>query len=429
MKFVFADSLDFVDPGFDFIAERNGARRLAHRDDLFPHEFLDEVPYDGVLVSRGIVGDALINGKYTEAQLMRFRREGARRFLRYPEDKFPGSIMLGDCGAFTYRNLAEPPYRAEDTVEFYADGGFSHGCAPDHLIFDFDPAEAERSRAEVPQSVLARYDVTLDYAAEFKRHATRIGSNFTPIGVVQGWSASSMADAAAALARMGYDYLALGGTAMLKIDQLERCLAAVRGAVDPHVRLHVLGFGKIESLAVLERYGVASFDTTSPLVRAFKDSKKNYWVRSAEGALDYYTAVRIPQAIENKKLKDKAAEGRLDQERIKGLEAAALEAVRGLAGGVTELEDALDAVMEYWAQLNWADEACDKKRQIDLTRQRRIYERTLGDRPWESCACRVCRESGVEALIFRNSNRNKRRGMHNLHVFHSHLQHFRTQAA
>lgn len=429
MKFVFADSLDFVDPAFDFIAERNGARRSVHRDDLFPHEFLDEVPYDGILVSRGIVGDALINGKYTEAQLMRFRREGARRFLRYPEDGFPGSIMLGDCGAFTYRNMAEPPYRAEDTVEFYADGGFSHGCAPDHLIFDFDPADAERRREDLPEPVRVRYDLTLDYAAEFKHHAARLGPGFTPMGVVQGWSASSMAEAAAALVAMGYDYLALGGTAMLKIDQLERCLAAVRGAIGPEVRLHVLGFGKIEELAVLERYRVASFDTTSPLVRAFKDNKKNYWARSADGALDYYTAVRIPQAIENKKLKDRAAEGRLDQERIKALEAAALQAVRGLAGGDTGLEDALDAVMDYWDQLNWADEACGKKREIELARQRSIYQRTLGDRPWEACACRVCRESGVEALIFRNSNRNKRRGMHNLHVFHRHLQHFRTPAA
>jgi hypothetical protein len=34
---------------------------------------------------------------------------------------------------------------------------------------------------------------------------------------------------------------------------------------------------------VLEQYGVTSFDTTSPLLRAFKDAWKNYWVRAAEG--------------------------------------------------------------------------------------------------------------------------------------------------
>lgn len=428
MRFIFADSLDFVDPAFDFVADRNGAKRRTHRDDEFPHEFLDSPPYDGILVSRGIVGDALINGKYSEAQLMRFRREGARRFLRYSEDRFPGSLMFGDCGAFTYRAMPLPPYRAEDTVDFYGDGGFTHGCSPDHLIFDFDPADAERPIAEVPEDVRTRFDVTLDNAAEFIHLSRRLGRQFTPLGVIQGWSATSMADAAGRLVRMGYDYLAVGGTVPLKIDQLCRALAAIKAALPDGVRLHVLGFGKIENLADIERYSVASFDTTSPLVRAFKDSKKNYWVRH-ENELDYYTAVRIPQAIENNRLKVKAMQGRLDQERVKHLEAAALEAVRGLAGGTASLTETLDAVMAYWALLNWKDETCDKQHRITLAKQRAIYERTLGDRPWEGCSCRVCRESGVEALIFRNSNRNKRRGMHNLHVFHEHLKTHRAEPA
>ena len=428
MKFIFADSLDFVDPDFDFIADRNGARRTVHRDDQFPHEYLDVAPYDGILVSRGIVGDVLLNGKYTEAQLMRFRREGARRFLRYPESDFPGSMMLGDCGAFTYRNMPEPPYRAADTVEFYADGGFTHGCSPDHLIFDFDPAEAERPRHEVPADTLARFDITLENAAEFRREAARLGSGFTPMGVIQGWSAASMADSAAALVRMGYDYLAVGGTVPLKIDQLCRALAAIRAAIPNSARLHVLGFGKIGNLADIERHGVASFDTTSPLVRAFKDARKNYWART-EGVLDYYTAVRIPQAIENNRLKTKAMRGQVDQEQIKRLEATALDAVRALASGSAQLDAALDAVMAYWAQLNWSEDASEIQRRISMAKQRVVYERTLGDRPWETCSCRVCREIGVEALIFRNSNRNKRRGMHNLHVFHEHLKTFRTATA
>jgi hypothetical protein len=429
LKFVFADSLDFVDPAYDFVADRNGAGRVVHKDDEFPHEFLDDVPYDGILVSRGIVGGGQIGGKYTEAQAMRFRREGARRFLRYPLDRFPESMMMGDCGAFTYRNMAEPPYRAADTVEFYADGGFTHGCSPDHLIFDFDAAGQDRTIDDVPADVRARYDVTLQYAAEYRTEAKRLGAGFTPMGVIQGWSASSMADAAAALVKMGYDYLAVGGTVPLKIDSLCRALAAIRAAIPPHVKLHVLGFGKIEHLANIERHGVASFDTTSPLVRAFKDARKNYWVRSDTGELDYYTAIRIPQAIENNRLKVKAMKGHVNQEQIKLLESTALDAVRGLAARSICIETALDAVMAYWDQLNWGDEPSAVQRGISLARQRAIYHRTLLDRPWESCRCRVCREGGVEALIFRNSNRNKRRGMHNLHVFHTHLKDFRAQSA
>lgn len=428
MKFVFADSLDFVDPAYDFIADRNGAGRTVHRDDQFPHEFLDTAPYDGILVSRGIVGDALMPGKYTEAQLMRFRREGARRFLRYSREQFPDSIMMGDCGAFTYRNMPEPPYRAQDTVEFYGDGDFSHGCSPDHLIFDFDDADKERSAADVTEDIRLRYEITQQNAAEFLHEAKCLGRRFVPMGVIQGWSAPSMAQAALSLAKMGYDYLAIGGTVPLRIEQIRRALAAIRDVLPNQVRLHLLGFGKIEHLADLERYGVTSFDTTSPLLRAFKDSRKNYWARSDSGELSYYTAIRIPQATENNRLKVKALQGRLNQEEARQLEATALDGVRRLACNEIGVDDALDAVMAYWEKLNWNEEASPSKRAQALERQRRVYTHTLQDRPWEGCDCRVCREGGVEALIFRNSNRNKRRGMHNLHVFYKHLHEFRAEA-
>ena len=428
MRFVFADSLDFVDPDFDFVADRNRPGRKVHRDDEFPHEFLEQAPYDGILVSRGIVGSATIVGKYSEPQYMRFLREGARRFLRYPEERFPGSIMLGDCGAFTYRNMPEPPYRAEDTAQFYGDAGFTHGCSPDHLIFDFDEADAERAPSEVPAETLQRSRITLQNAAEFATAARRLGPGFTPMGVIQGWSATSMAAAAADLVRMGYDYLAVGGTVPLRIAQLSRALAAVRDAIPGHVRLHVLGFGKIESLAELHRHGVTSFDSTSPLVRAFKDARKNYWMRGRGGELSYYTAIRIPQATESNRLKAKAREGRVDQEHIRELEVAALEGVRRSASREVDVEEALGPLMAYWSELNWDEEPSPAARAAAIARQRAAYARTLADRPWEACSCRVCRESGVEALIFRNSNRNKRRGIHNLHVFHNHLTDFRAES-
>jgi hypothetical protein len=425
MRFIFADSLDTIDPAYDFLADRNGTGRTIHRDDQYPHEFLDEAPYDGILVSRGIVGDARHPGKYSEAQLMRFRREGARRFLRYPESRFPGSMMMGDCGAFTYRNLPEPPYSADDTAEFYADGGFTHGCSPDHLIFDFDEPGVERTIEEVPADVRNRFEITLQNAAEFYHAGGRVGGGFIPMGVIQGWSTASMAQSARSLADMGYDYLAIGGTVPLKIDQIRRVLAAMRDALPSRVRLHLLGFGKIEELASLEEYGVTSFDTTSPLLRAFKDARKNYWARTPNGDLSYYTAIRIPQATENNKLKQKALEGSLNQEDVRLLEDAALQGVRAYAARSASLDQGLDAVMDYWAALNWDEEASPSRRADAAAKQRKVYASTLVDRPWERCSCRVCREAGVEALIFRTSNRNKRRGIHNLHVFHTHLSEFR----
>ena len=57
MKFIYADSLDFIDPNDDFATESPAPGRQVYWDDRYPHEYLRTPPYDGILVSRGIVGD------------------------------------------------------------------------------------------------------------------------------------------------------------------------------------------------------------------------------------------------------------------------------------------------------------------------------------------------------------------------------------
>ncbi len=110
MKFIFADSIDVVDPGYDFVADRNAAGRRPYWDDVYPHEILGYAPYDGMLVSRGIVGDDRVKGKYSESQALRFRREGVRKFLRLDREGVKSLDIFGDCGAFTYVNEDVPPY-------------------------------------------------------------------------------------------------------------------------------------------------------------------------------------------------------------------------------------------------------------------------------------------------------------------------------
>ncbi|WP_129727930.1 tRNA-guanine transglycosylase DpdA [Ectobacillus funiculus] len=46
------------------------------------------------------------------------------------------------------------------------------------------------------------------------------------------------------------------------------------------------------------------------------------------------------------------------------------------------------------------------------------YLRVLADQPWKKCNCEICRGIGVEVIIFRGNNRNRRRGFHNTHVFY-----------
>ena len=40
IKFIFADSMDLVDPNYDFINDRSSPEREPYWDDFYPHEML-----------------------------------------------------------------------------------------------------------------------------------------------------------------------------------------------------------------------------------------------------------------------------------------------------------------------------------------------------------------------------------------------------
>lgn len=416
MKFIYADSMDFVDPGYDFVQDRNAADRRPYWDDLYPHEILGYAPYDGILVSRGIVGDHRISGKYSEAQAMRFRRGGARTFLRLDEPRFADLALFGDCGAFTYHKEPEPPYTPEEMVEFYDDAGFTHGCSVDHIIFDFDET-LNAGLAGGSEDARRRFEITLENASEFLQVARRLSNRFTPLGVIQGWSPGSMAEAAKRLVKMGYRYLAVGGTVPLKATQIKACLRAIRSHIPPDIALHILGFAKADEIDTFVPFRITSFDTTSPLIRAFKDSKSNYYLRSDTGRLEYFTAIRIPQALENTKLLRLVKQGAFRQEDLLTLERNALDALRAFDRGEEDLEETLEAALAYGtpAILGMPVDQASRSKALENLRAR--YRRTLSARPWKQCFCAICRAISVEVIIFRASNRNKRRGIHNLGVF------------
>nr|WP_242517727.1 tRNA-guanine transglycosylase DpdA [Halobacillus sp. GSS1] len=53
---------------------------------------------------------------------------------------------------------------------------------------------------------------------------------------------------------------------------------------------------------------------------------------------------------------------------------------------------------------------------------RPLYQQVLLDKPWKNCDCTICDGIGVEVIIFRGNNRNRRRGFHNTFVFYNQLQ-------
>lgn len=420
MKFIFADSLDYVDPAFDFIADRSPAERQPYWDDAFPHEILKYAPYDGVLVSRGIIGDHRVKGKYTASQARRFHLVGARKFLRLDKPEFANLDIFGDCGAFTYVQEERPPYTPEEMVEFYDECGFTHGCSVDHIIFDFDANGV--GLAGGTADAKNRFEITLENADGFRREALAIDANFTPMGVVQGWSPGSMAEAARRLVAMGYDYLAIGGMVPLKSPDIKRCLAAIRDAIPASVKMHILGFAKADDIDSFHGYDIASFDTTSPLIRAFKDAKQNYYLPGNGMGLRYFTSIRVPQAIENPKLQRSVKKGIFRAEELVRLEALALGSLRAFDRGEADLEETLHNVLVYSAPLveEKPYEDCRGSKALGLLAER--YRTTLSEKPWKQCSCSICQDAAVDVIIFRGSNRNKRRGIHNLAVYHHHIE-------
>ena len=393
MKFFYADSQDLVDPNFNFEFESRDPSRLRQRDDHYAHELFSTPCYDGLLVSKGIVDGIGVGSRYTLAQRHRLYRLGVHEFFR--AQHLP---VMGDCGAFTYINEPTPPFSVDEVLRFYVDCDFDMAISVDHVILSYQPKWDDEG---VPKDVRYRQDVTLELAGQFLDRHRRDNLRFTPLGAAQGWSPSSYAHAVDALQQMGYSYIAVGGMVPLKTTAIIACLEAISAVRKPTTKLHLLGVTRCEHVNAFARYGVASFDSTSPLRQAFKDDKDNYYAPT--GA---YTAIRIPQIEANAKLMKRIRSGEVSQEQARKLERECLAAMKGYAGRSVSLEETLALLLEY-------ERVYDGKRSHEAA-----YRTTLTDRPWEDCDCDVCRALGYHVILFRGAERNRRRGFHNLWVFY-----------
>lgn len=404
MKFYFPDSQDQVDPHFDMISEEHPVHRIRQRDDRYAHEVLEQLPFDGLLVSKPIVDGhgSGAAGHYSSASRSRLYREGVQRFFRL--DQFDRHLhSLGDCGAFTYVAEEEPPYTVDEVIDFYAGCGFDAGIAPDHIVFGFVRASAVAPSESVDEWERRR-TLTIENARAFlDRHQARRCS-FEPIAAAHGWSAETYAQSVAELQQFGYRRIALGGMVPLRTEDIVSSLEAISKELLPDVQLHLLGVTRTKDIPTFASFGVTSFDSTSPFRQSFKDARDNYYTFDST-----YVAIRVPQVDGNAALKRRIAAGQLDQRLAIESERATLSLLRSFDKGVTDLEDALSAAIHY--------------EQLTLGRNgdSESYKRTLEDSPWKHCTCGLCEQIGIDIMLFRGSERNKRRGFHNLAVFRNRL--------
>ncbi|RKH18572.1 hypothetical protein D7X74_09230 [Corallococcus sp. CA047B] len=409
MKFFFPDSQDLIDPSFDFECERRSTTRKRQRDDLYAHEVFASTPFDGFLVSKGIVdGYGALGSRYTLAQRHRLLRLGAPEFFRLDQAPRKLSIM-GDCGAFTYVKEEVPPYSVEEVLDFYGNCQFDYGLSLDHVILLFKPEADARGAARdlVPEELRERRELTLRLAEEFLKRHTKGGYAFEPVGVAQGWSPLSYANSVKALQKMGFRSIALGGMVPLKSNEIISCLEAIHEIKQAGIQLHLLGITRTEHLKTFARLGITSFDSTSPLRQAFKDDKDNYYTAARN-----YTAIRIPQVEGNPALQRKVSSGAVSQDLARKLEKACLEVMKLFDEGRRTVDQALAVLMEYE---RFYDPGSKKNHEA-------AYRQTLTDAPWRKCPCDVCRDLRYHVVLFRGAERNRRRGFHNIWTFYQQLE-------
>ncbi len=372
LRYFIPDWDDRVDPDYDFLKDLHTPGRNPYHDDRYAHELYDPPPYDGILVSRAVIEDN--SRKRTDIQNL----GSVHRYLRWPQDG--QHTILGDCGAFTYWKDPEPPYTTPDMLEFYQSLGFDLGVSIDHLIFAELEAEKER-----------RWQITITNAEEFLKLHISGGYTFTPIGVAQGWDPPSYRRAVESLMKMGYGYIAIGGLVRSQTQEILRVLHAIQDVLRPGTQVHLFGVSRPEYIHTFSQLGVTSFDSASRLRRAWMDGHNNYFLGN-----EAFTAIRVPESGALAKKHD------LNVDEIHLAEQHLLALLRAFDHDPTLLNETLEQSLAY-ASLS---------KSLD-TRTPADYQRTLERQPWKQCGCRICAHVGIEVIIFRGNNRNRRRGFHN----------------
>ncbi len=385
MKYFIPEWDDRVDPAFDFQTETHSSGRGGWAKDVYAHQMYPAPPYDGILISKAVA-------EKTKKKTRRINEMGVHRYLRVP-DSFP---IMGDCGAFDYKKEDEPPYETEEMIEYYTRLGFDYGVSIDHLI-----GKASQDDRQY------RYDLTIRNAEEFLEEHKNQDCDWTPVGAVQGWNPDSYANAALQIAEMGYDYIALGGLVRTGSAEIEEISERVSEAIPESVDVHLFGVARLNSVRRLADLGVVSIDSASALRRAWTSSKGNYYTIGGPK----YAAIRVPESGVSFRAKRMVEEERATEEEVTRLDNACMETLRAYDRRETDIETVLDILEEY-----------DQLITPDRNSMREEYRITLRDRPWEKCTCDICQEYGIEVIIFRGNNRNRRRGFHNTYVFHQLFQ-------
>ena len=427
MKYFLPDWEDRVYSHFNFEEDFFlSISKNAYEGSVYAHEIFSEPPYDGLLISLALYADKHLYFENGNPLIRGF--SDIRKYLRVKQASKPLAVM-GDCGAFSYVNEEVPPVTPKEVADLYNSLNFDFGISPDHIIVESIVANGKSYLLSKKEKEKRRH-ITLINAETFLKYARKKSMRFTPLGVVQGYDETSYCDSLHQLLDMNYEYVAIGGLVRYPNRELQRIVETVMREIrtrQKDVKVHLLGVLRPGLIARFEELGASSFDSASFMRKAWLRSTMNYL-----GADDkWYAAIRVPQSfnpifkraisahqIHVEKLLQLnlfddltiTRERQIHVEKLRQMEKAALRALSDYGRKRLSLNETLSAVMEYDSFLERESE--------NLKRLHLRYRETLESRIWEKCPCEVCQSLGIHVVIFRGTNRNKRRGMHNTWLFY-----------
>jgi len=397
LKYFVPEWNDRVDPEYDFASDSHspGHKQDSTRNDVYIWDIfgIDKTPVDGVLVSRITIEND--KRKYQHAL-----SEGIHKALRLPQQV----EIIGDCGAFGYVKHDVPPYDPLETLDFYAKLGFNYGVSVDHLaVPQFEKQREVRIRITYENGVKA-----------FEEWSRKYREVFQLLLAVQGWEVSDYLRMYRNYMDLGATHIAFGGLARSPssfITQVVNCLIKeIEDSKRKPQYVHFFGVARpalFPQFTQLENHGVTvGFDSASYLRKAWLSaatSELNYLTPTGRG----YTAIRVPFVVGRQKLSTEGNENRdVDSERLKRLEQECLVALRDYDHDETDIENVISVLSKF-------NKASGGSPELSV-----LYRRVLTDKPWRLCDCPICKSIGIDVMIFRGNNRNRRRGFHNVNVFY-----------
>lgn len=401
MKYFIPEWNDRVDPNYDFV---NDTHSPEHKQDPLKNDAymwdifgIDKVPLDGVLISR-------ITIEQDKRRYQLALKEGIHKVLRLPQN----FEIMGDCGAFGYVNDKVPRYDPLETLEYYSKLGFNYGVTVDHLVVSKHKKDKEY-----------RMNITFENAVKaYQEWKQKYKNDFQLIMAVQGWDILDYLKYYKKYVKLGATHFGFGGLARSPTTFIIKLIDQLKEEIKKSQRvpeyLHFFGlarFALFPKFKELEDTGVhVGFDSASYLRKAWLSSpttQLNYLAIDGKG----YTAIRIP--FTRKKKRRKVIESLappIDDAVVEKLEQKCLNDLRLYDKGEKEIDSVISTILDFCKAAGERPELIS------------YYRKTLEDKPWKKCSCPICRKIGIEVIIFRGNNRNRRRGFHNTYIFYKVLK-------